>query len=534
MWQVDVNGEIYDTTFVELTEWIAESSLLQDDKVRRGNLRWLQAGRVPPLRPFFDAKENGTEPPIVQVNVTDAATANDSEIPVAASTQNIPVETTAEPQQEDQDAAVEPVAEQIDNSVCNVHPELRSEFQCEACTHGFCKTCPESFGSSVRICPYCGGMCRPKKDLDASSAVEARIQQDISDGFSFGDLGTAIGYPFKYKSPLIFGGLIVGVLGYGQSAASMGSFFLIAAALICFVLSSAFVFGMVSHTLNNFAKGDIDSNFLAGLDDFSAWDNVIHPFLLFVGVYVSSFGLATALIVGMVWYTFNSITGQINSQATQISALTKESAQSATHVETVRQKFLKQNRGRTDIVVGADGLTDGQRNSMAEEAEFQQVNDIANNYRKSQLESTIGKTPETQRAEMQAMLSRFAKVAGVFVLLIGAAMIWGFFYFPAACAVAGYTKSFAAAINPLVGLDTIKHLGLDYFKILVMTLILSIINAMIGGVFAFILSPFDMPAFGNLPAKFAASFVGFYFWVVFSVMLGLALYKNSDKLKLYR
>ncbi|NNE67307.1 MAG: hypothetical protein HKN33_12140 [Pyrinomonadaceae bacterium] len=537
-WQVEVKGEIYETTFAELTVWIAENSLLPEDRVRRGNLRWLDAGKVPPLRPFFDAKANGTEPPIVQVNVTDAMP--EHEEASVAQTQNIPVVPEESPEQSYEDPVVEDeqrVPESgsgIDQSICNVHPELQSFYACEACLHGFCKSCPQSFGSNVKICPYCGGMCKPFKEVNENAADEARIRKDISEGFGFGDFASAFGYPFRFKSSLFGGGLIVAILGYGQSAASMGSFFLIAAAIICFVLSSAIVFGMVSNTLDNFAKGDVESNFLAGLEDFSAWDTIIHPFLLFLGVYISSFGLATALILGMVWYAFNTITSQVNSQATQIAALTKESDQSSAHVEQIRQKFVRQNQGRTDVVVGADGLTDGQRRTIQEEAEFQQVNDIAKNYKKAQLESTIGKTPETQQAEMRAMLTQFAKVAGVFVILIGLAMLWGFFYFPAACAVAGYTKSFGAAINPLVGLDTIKHLGLDYFKILVMTFMLSIVNAVIGGILALVLSPFNLPGLGNLPANFAASFVGFYFWIVFAVMLGYALYKNSDKLKLYR
>lgn len=86
----------------------------------------------------------------------------------------------------------------------------------------------------------------------------------------------------------------------------------------------------------------------------------------------------------------------------------------------------------------------------------------------------------------------------------------------------------------MVGLDTIKHLGFDYVKILLMTILLSIVSGIIGAILGFIFSPFDLPAMGNIPAKFVSSFIGFYTWIVFAVLLGLALYKNSDKLKLFR
>ncbi|HQU94107.1 MAG TPA: hypothetical protein PLK77_17550, partial [Pyrinomonadaceae bacterium] len=57
IWQVDVNGTIYDAAFGELPEWIDGGSLMPGDKVRKGNLRWIEARRVPSLVPFFNAKE---------------------------------------------------------------------------------------------------------------------------------------------------------------------------------------------------------------------------------------------------------------------------------------------------------------------------------------------------------------------------------------------------------------------------------------------------------------------------------------------
>src|SRR5687768_16511524 len=71
VWQVDVNGTVYDAAFSELPEWIDGGSLLPGDKVRKGNLRWIEARRVPSLVPFFNAKEQGLPLPVV-VTTTDA------------------------------------------------------------------------------------------------------------------------------------------------------------------------------------------------------------------------------------------------------------------------------------------------------------------------------------------------------------------------------------------------------------------------------------------------------------------------------
>lgn len=48
-WQVEAGGNIYDTSFDEMKLWIAEGSLLRIDRVRKGNLRWIEAGKVPTL-----------------------------------------------------------------------------------------------------------------------------------------------------------------------------------------------------------------------------------------------------------------------------------------------------------------------------------------------------------------------------------------------------------------------------------------------------------------------------------------------------
>jgi hypothetical protein len=132
------------------------------------------------------------------------------------------------------------------------------------------------------------------------------------------------------------------------------------------------------------------------------------------------------------------------------------------------------------------------------------------------------------------MFGRLAAAAIPLFLLLMVGVVWGLFYFPAACAVAGYTRSFAATINPLVGLDTIRRMGFDYVKILLMLMLLSIASGIVSFIFNLLLSPFDMPGVGNLPAIALVSLFTFYFAVVFALILGFALYKNSAKLNLYR
>ena len=108
-----------------------------------------------------------------------------------------------------------------------------------------------------------------------------------------------------------------------------------------------------------------------------------------------------------------------------------------------------------------------------------------------------------------------------------------FFTFPRPARVAGYTRSFTATLNPSVGVDTIRRLGGDYIKILLMGLAIVLVSLFVISVLSSFLSDFDLPGLGNVPARVIGSLFGFYFSVVFSCVIGFALYKAADRLKLY-
>ena len=67
LWQVESGGTVFDTTFPEMTTWIVEGSLLRIDRVRKGNLRWIEAGKVPSLVAVFNSKDDGEPlpPPVI-------------------------------------------------------------------------------------------------------------------------------------------------------------------------------------------------------------------------------------------------------------------------------------------------------------------------------------------------------------------------------------------------------------------------------------------------------------------------------------
>ena len=116
---------------------------------------------------------------------------------------------------------------------------------------------------------------------------------------------------------------------------------------------------------------------------------------------------------------------------------------------------------------------------------------------------------------------------GLLLLLF---ILWGLFYHPMAFAVAGYTQSVASVLNPLVGLDTIRRMGITYFKAFGMVIMVQLVALVVGGIVAIVTSPFTLPFMGNLVGNFIDATFTFYLNLVIACILGLALFKCADRL----
>ncbi len=526
IWQIESDGEIVETRFDEMTSWIVEGSLLKIDRVRRGELRWIEAGKVPSLIEFFNAKD-AAAPAAPVITMT-----HKERLGVVEQRQTF-VNPTAESG---------PVAD-----VCSMHADAPAKYVCETCTNLFCKACPSSYGSNVKICPFCGAMCTaivvPVDPAKTFSHVPYRAP--LTEGFGFADLGKALAYPFRFKASLIMGAIMFMFLSVGQGVVGFGGIFMMFSALVCFLLANTLTFGILANTVNNFSQGKLDENFMPAFDDFNIWEDVIHPFFLSIGVYVVSFGPLVLMIVIGAFFLVSSATNEMNglqSDAARTVAPELPYAANAAKQSDVVRKMVgdaaEYQRRRVEQMQKGQ-IEPGQAPDMSgapmpDGEDLERTNQMIQDARRQQLESAVGKTPETVAKERAAMTQQFLKKGLLFLLLAGAAGLWGLFYFPAASAVAGYTRSLGATLNPFVGLDTIRHLGLDYVKILLMGLVLALASGAVGAMLAGAFSAFDMPGVGNVPARAIGSLFGFYLSVVFSCVIAFALYKASDRLKLVR
>ncbi|HEY8560657.1 MAG TPA: hypothetical protein VIL74_09800 [Pyrinomonadaceae bacterium] len=570
IWQIDAGGQVYEARFEEIAQWIYEGSLLPQDMVRRGNLRWIEARKVPALLRFFNAREQGMPPPVF-ASVTDG---REAALPNHQAAQNFdeppafsanPFQSSLENTSADSFAAGSPNS-QLQNSrgenrfsrtaapneipppfgenaghgfqtmpeadFCTMHPDATTVFWCGTCGSGFCKTCPKSYGGTVKICPLCGAMCKSIKEVQAKTSAAAQFERDVTKGFGAADFFNALAYPFKYKTSLLVGALMFAFFMLGQGAASMGSVFLVGAAFVCWMLANMLTFGVMANTIENFAQGKIGGNFMPSFEDFSLWDDVVHPFFLSVGVYLVSFGLLFVIIIGTVFWGLNQVSHEISglNQPKNARDATDPKSPFEDNSDFERQNDLYGDGEMPD----ADEIGGLQSRPGDTEEEVRRANELINDYRKKQAESIVGKSPETEAAESRRFYGNLASSPFSILALLLIGFGWGIFYMPAACMVAGYTRSFVATLNPAIGIETIKLLGFDYLKIWLMGFALLAAYFIFGLILNLIFSPFDLPTFGNIPAKSVAAVFFFYVSVVYSVALGFLLYKNADKMNLFK
>lgn len=537
IWQVEAGGQVYQAPFGELGSWIAEGSLLPHDRVRKGNLRWIEAQKVPNLIPFFNEKKFRSSGRRAIAITTQARPRPETSASTATENPGGPRNIHPSPSgsaYSNHFAA----SDFVNPKPCFIHLETPAVYLCGGCARGFCKACPSSYGSKVKICPACGSMCRPLSEVDRLEAEAERYNAALTQGFGVADFFNAINHPWKFKTSLFFGALIFSFFTVGQTAAALGGILMMVAALFCVMLANMLGFGVLANTVRNFSRGELAENFMPTFDDFSLWDDVVHPFLLSIGAYAVSFGPFLVMTVIGLHMVFGSAESRMDALQSDLKKLPGthyyDSQRTVEQSEAVKKVLGEFANNQRDRLAAFDGAAAGNGNVPSKTEEFadQKLIRLTEENRKARHESAFGKSPETREFENEAMLQGFLNLSAPLVVGAAILLLWGLFYFPAACAIAGYTRSLAATVDPTVGLDTIRRLGTIYLKILLMSLVLLVVSAIVTGLLRMLFLPFDLPGLGSIPAKAAVAMFAFYISVVFSCVLGYALFKASDRLAL--
>jgi hypothetical protein len=310
-----------------------------------------------------------------------------------------------------------------------------------------------------------------------------------SSGFGMEDFTRAIRYPLQHK-----GALLTGALLYA---------FLLMMGFRGGLLAWMIMFGCISHVISQVAWGRLNRSFMPDFSAFSFWDDLVVPVFLGIGIMIVSWGPVLALIFALI---FGVISGRLGSSPLQGPDHAAESTGPNVSV------LMDPNADPSKLAAENEklqGLRPGAQIAREAEASRDESNDPAGaaRYLLPYLDSSVA-------------------IAFLFLLLIA----WALFYYPMALTVAGYTQSLGSVLNPLVGLDTIRRMGVTYFKGFGMVVVVQLVALVVSVIVSIITSPFTLPFMGNLVGNFVGATFSFYFNLVIACILGLSLFKSADRL----
>ena len=481
MWRVETPEGIFEADLETLKQWIAEGAVVSTDKVSKGRLNWIEAGRAPMLRNAFLEKAGVASP------TTSTATPSWSDFygeEPGKSTSSTNTAASASPVDSTTSQLSQPSIS-TSSSTCQNHPDVPAHYICRMCSATFCEACPRIV-NDIPLCPACGDLCKLYHDQQ-TKAVRHEFQQS---GFGFSDFGQAIRYPFQHKIPLLCGAAIYGLLLLGGLKGQ----------IVAFVV----MFGCISQVISQVAWGRVNRSFMPDFSAFSMWDDFAVPLGLGIGIVIVTWGPIIVLTLVLVFGVFG---GAQHSAASFGSNDPPESS--------VNEKDLS-------------ALTDPEANSK-------QLEEASRKLEQTRPANVISREAEKSKREQNdpTAMIRFILpylAASIFVVVLFIVfLLWAAFYGPMALTVAGYTQSFGSVVNPLVGLDTIRRMRGTYFKAFGMVLLIQIISGIVGAIVAAVTSPFALPFVGNLPARFIDGSITFYSNLVVACLLGLSLYKCADR-----
>jgi len=465
VWRVSTIEGIFETDLETLKQWIVEGCVLPTDKVSKGNLSWIEAGRVPKLKTAFSP---GATPAPTATGTSFEAFVESNP---AYATPPTPATTWVEPARVDEPPR---------RSACHNHPEVEPEYVCRMCGATFCKDCTKFVRGQVPVCPLCGDLCHEYRAIQEKTA---RMEFQSS-GFGMEDFVRAIRYPLQHKSALFTGALIYA--------------FLLLAGFRGALVAWMIMFGCISHVISQVAWGRLNRSFMPDFSAFSVWDDLVVPVFLGLGIMIVSWGpviaLVFALIFGAISDGMGLGSGHAESTGPNVSVLADPNADPA--------KLAAENEKLQGLRPGAQ---------IVREAE-----DSKND----------ANDPAGKLKYLLPYLSASVSLALLFLLLVG----WALFYYPMALTVAGYTQSLGSVLNPLVGLDTIRRMGVTYFKGFGMVVVVQMVAFIVSVIVSFITSPLTLPFMGNLVGNFISATFSFYFNLVIACILGLSLFKCADRL----
>jgi hypothetical protein len=238
LWQVDIEGALYEADTETLKQWILDGYVFPETKVQKGSLKWIELRRVPTFRGLFAAPEAGPPP-----FTAPAATGPSSAEPAPAAD----VGWAPPPSMSHGYTPVAPLTAAAAAGCAN-HPAMRARYMCQSCGASLCTTCVRRYGTTA-VCTLCGQLCQPI----AEAAAKLERQAVISKGYGLRDFALAVQYPLKDPIALAITACLYGFLLlfgiYGRFAAA------------------GLMFAYISHAIRRVSMGHYDEGPSPDLSD---------------------------------------------------------------------------------------------------------------------------------------------------------------------------------------------------------------------------------------------------------------------------
>jgi hypothetical protein len=469
LWQVEVDGRVYEACMDEVIEWIHEGAVLPSDRIRRGNLRWLAAKRVPELDDHFN---RSLSPPSLGSS-EEQLTDNDPPGPNSQADNDRKARSTVK-------------------GFCSKHRSQRAAYVCATCGESYCSDCCNRFGN-VKLCPQCGTMCLPYTKVEELDQIHGALNRpyarkisasadtsETDSRLTFPEILAALRQPFARPFSLVGYVVALAVSSVIAAAALMAEVtyaaisiasMLIMAALMLRTAESAFE----EATLNVRHHGQLSRG-------LSAIRNCVISI-------VSGFGPFIVLITAAMVFAWFQFSGSVDLAQSQMT-----SAQNEVTKFVSENDRSAQNRERFNTAIEA------------------RRENLVNSF----FGSTNGNTSVFTMAQSLLRLSVF------FLLPIGAAFLIGVVLFPAVCINTLDAENMFDRVNPVRVFKKIRAAGYEYVKLLSIGIVFSVLLILVS-----VLIEQATELSGSIAAAFivCVSVTGAlfaYVWIVFSRLLILA------------
>ena len=499
LWQIEVQNRIYQADTSELIEWIKEGSIQPDDKVRRGNLRWLNANRIPQLRIYFKTTvgEGAVThlDPVIEIERNGVFEVN---LSAAETIGSIPV-SEGQPATGEQTHA----GRRTDPNYlkhCLRHTGKTTSFVCNVCGSPLCGECTNRFGT-VRLCSLCSGMCVTLEEFQQGTSITGALnkpyarntvekKRGTSDGLGVREVVDAIKYAFRLSPSRGFKLLLFVVLTLGTATLFAQTLPAVAVALICFSGLLSLAFDILTTASKECGRPDEEAA-SDPRERSPLMQRYLSSFLRGVSAVVVSFGLCilvTAAAGTYAWYAFSTSLDNVETQMRQEGRVIDNTARR----EVVRDLDAKILRARNEIMSSAFGQVDSVENA--------------------QIERAVGS---------------FMRLSIWFLTPIFVSLLIGAIYFPSACLNVTCEGSFKHAASPRAGLARIWNLGYEYVKTLFLLLTMVGVTAAVGAGAFVLIGEFSSTPVALISTVSLLGGVLFVLWTTFSFILAQAVDRRA-------